>query len=113
MPKRRRGGAAVTIAGKRFTLGLTPAALAELAVPFGAADLAALGERFAAGRLSGRDLVTLLAVALRGGGHDLTDAEVAALPLDGGLEPIAAALADCLGLAFGSAPANSPRPQGA
>jgi len=113
MPNRRRGDAAVTIAGERYTLRLTLGALAELEGAFGAADLPALGERFAAGRLSGRDLVTLLAVALRGGGHDLTDAEVAALPLDGGLEPIAAALAECLGLAFGSAPANPPRPQGA
>src|SRR5918912_170784 len=68
MPNRRRGDAAVTIAGERYTLRLTLGALAEMEDAFGAADLTALGERFAAGRLSDRDLVTLLAIALRGAG---------------------------------------------
>jgi Phage tail tube protein, GTA-gp10 len=109
----RRGDAAVTIGDARYTLRLTLGALAEMEDAFGAADLTALGERFAAGRLSGRDLVTLLAIALRGGGHALADAEVAALPLDGGIEPVADALADCLALAFGGAGPANPPPQGA
>jgi hypothetical protein len=114
MPNRRRGEAVVTFGGERYTLCLTLGALAELEDAFGVADLAALGERFAAGRLSGRDLIKLLAVALRGGGRALSDAEVAALPLDGGIEAVAAALADCLTLAFGGVgPENPPRPQGA
>ena len=114
MLNRRRGEAAVTFGGERYTLCLTLGALAELEDAFGVADLAALGERFSTGRLSGRDLTKLLAVALRGGGHALTDADVAALPLDGGIETVAGALADCLALAFGGAgPANPPLPQGA
>ena len=64
-----------------------------------------------AGRLSARDLLTLLAVALLGGGQALTDEEVAALPLDGGIETLAGALGDCLAAAFGSVPANLREPQ--
>ena len=92
MPNRRRGEVVVTFGGERYTLCLTLAALAELEDAFGVADLA----------------------ALRGGGRALSDAEVAALPLDGGIEAVAAALADCLTLAFGGVgPENPPRPQGA
>jgi len=112
MPNPRRGEVAVELGGKRHALCLTLGALAELEHAFGVTDLAALGERFAGGRLSARDLLTLLAVALRGGGHALTDEEVAALPLDGGIETLAGALGDCLAAAFGSAPANPPEPQG-
>ena len=50
-------------------------------------------------------------MGLRGGGHALTDEEVAALPLDGGIETLAGALGDRLAAAFGSAPANPPEPQ--
>ena len=111
MPNRRRGEVAVAFGAQRYTLCLTLGALAELEDAFGVGDLAALGERFSNGRLSGRDLTKLLAVALRGGGHALTDAEVAALPLDGGLEPLASALADLLVATFGAAPQNPPQPQ--
>jgi hypothetical protein len=68
MPNRCRGEAAVTFGGERYTLCLTLGALAELEDAFGVDDLATLGERFSTGRLSGRDLTKLLAVALRGGG---------------------------------------------
>jgi hypothetical protein len=111
MTNRRRGETAVALGAESYTLCLTLGALAELEHAFGVADLAALGERFAGGRLSARHLLTLLAVALRGGGHALTDEEVAALPLDGGIETLAGALGDCLAAAFGSAPANPPEPQ--
>ena len=111
MPNPRRGDVAVELGGKRYTLCLTLGALAELEHALGAADLAALGECFAGGRLTARDLLTLLAVALRGGGQTLTDAEVAALPLDSGIETLGGALGDCLAAAFGSAPANPPEPQ--
>ena len=111
MANRRRGEVALELGGERYTLCLTLGALAELEHAFAVEDLSALGERFAAGRLSARDVVTMLAVALRGGGHALTDAEVAALPLDGGLVPLATALADLLVTTFGAAPKNPPPPQ--
>ena len=101
MPNRRRGEVGLDLGGARYRLCLTLGALAELEDAFEAPDLQALGNRFAGGRLSSRDLVKLLGVALRGGGHHISDADVAALPLEGGIEPIVAALSDCLVLAFG------------
>jgi hypothetical protein len=108
MANHRRGEVALDLAGRTYTLCLTLGALAELEAAFGVPDLASLGERFAAGRLSGRDLVALLGVALRGGGHPLSDAEVAALPLDG-IEPLTEALARVVALAFGEPPGEGGR----
>jgi hypothetical protein len=114
MPNPRRGEVALDLAGTRYVLCLTLGALAELEEAFGVADLPALAERFASGRLSACDILKLLAVALRGGGHALTDDEVALLPLEeAGVEAIAAALGDLLAATFGSAPANPRRPQAA
>ena len=111
MPNRRRGEVGLELGGEHYTLCLTLGALAELEDAFGAADLEAVGARFAAGGLSSRDLLKLLAAALRGGGHDLSDAAVAALPLDRGLEPVVQALTDCLLVTFGDGE-NPPLPQG-
>lgn len=109
MPNRRRGEVALQLGDTRYTLCLTLGALADLEDAFGVQDLMALTERFGSGRLSSRDLLTLLAVALRGGGHGLSDAEVANLPLHEGIEPVAAALADLLVTTFGGGEA-SPNP---
>lgn len=119
MPNPRRGEVALHLGGQRYVLCLTLGALAELEHAFGVADLAALAERFGSGRLSSRDLLNVLAVALRGGGQPLSDAEVANLPLCEGIEPVAAAIAALLVATFGTAsatepvPANPPLPQGA
>jgi hypothetical protein len=109
MPNKRRGEVALQLGGTRYTLCLTLGALAELEEAFGVQDLMALDERFGTGRLSSRDLLTLLSTALRGGGHALSDAEVANLPLQEGIEPVAAALADLLVMTFGGGEA-SPNP---
>ena len=101
MPNRRRGEVALRLGDTRYTLCLTLGALAELEEAFGAQDLMALAERFGTGRLSSRDLLTLLSTALRGGGHAMSDADVANLPLHDGIEPVAAALADLLAVTFG------------
>ena len=62
-----------------------------------------MAERFAAGRLSTRDLLAVLAAGLRGGGRPITDEAVAALPLADGVEPVARAVADLLVATFGGA----------
>jgi hypothetical protein len=113
MANRRRGEVALQLGDTRYTLCLTLGALAELEDAFGVQDLMALTERFGTGRLSSRDLLTLLAVALRGGGHEMSDAEVASLPLHDGIEPVAAALADLLLMTFGGGgpPPNPPSSQ--
>jgi hypothetical protein len=115
MPNRRRGEVALQLGDTRYTLCLTLGALAELEDAFGVQDLMGLGQRFGTGRLSSRDLLTLLAVALRGGGHALSDAAVASLPLHDGIEPVAAALADLLVTTFGGGEGspNPPDPQDA
>ena len=112
MPNRRRGEVGLDVAGERYTLCLTLGALAELEDAFGVDDLQALGARFSGGSLSSRDLIKLLGVALRGGGHDLRDSDVAALPLERGIEPVVQALTDCLRLTFGEAE-NPTMPQDA
>ncbi len=109
MPNKRRGEVALHLGDTRYTLCLTLGALAELEEAFGVEDLMALAERFGTGRLKSRDLLTLLAVALRGGGHPMSDAEVAGLPLHEGIEPVAAALADLLVMTFGGDNAPNPR----
>ena len=110
MPNRRRGEVSLQLGETRYTLCLTLGALAELEEAFGVQDLLALGERFGSGRLSSRDLLTLLGVALRGGGQAMSDADVAKLPLHDGIEPVAAALADLLVTTFGGSDA-SPNPR--
>lgn len=116
MPNRRRGEVALTLGDTRYTLCLTLGALAELEDAFGVTDLSLLAERFSTGRLSSRDLLTILAAGLRGGGHALSDTELASLPLADGIAPVAAAIADLLIATFGTEapePTNPPAPQGA
>ena len=110
MANRRRGEVSAIFDGRAYTLCLTLGALAELEDRLGVEDLAALGERFAAGRPGARDLIHVLAAGLHGGGHPLTDDEVAALSPDGGVEAVAGAVADLLIAAFGGGgdPAHPP-----
>ena len=111
MPNARRGEVGLTLGGTRYTLCLTLGALAELESAFAVPDLVSLGDRFGSGRLASRDLLVLLAVALRGGGHPLSDTQVAALPLAEGIEPVVQALVELLATTFGSVPQNPPGPQ--
>jgi hypothetical protein len=112
MANRIRGEVPLDLGGRRYTLCLTLGALAELETALRADDLAGLGARFSGGRLSARDLIVLLGVSLRGGGHDIDDAAVAALPLSGGLDAVSAALGEVLAAAFGEAPGAGDPPPG-
>jgi hypothetical protein len=80
-----RGEIEASLGGTQRTLVLTLGALAELESAFGADDLMALAERFGTGRLSARDLVRIIAAGLRGAGESVTDDEVAALRVEGGV----------------------------
>ncbi|MFN3689164.1 gene transfer agent family protein [Salinarimonas sp.] len=109
----RRGDVSLVIDGTTYRLRLTLGALAELEAALGAGDLGALAERLAAGRLSSRDLVAILGCALRGGGHAIDDAHIAALPMPDGIAPVAEAVAAALAIAFGAgeeASASAPPP---
>lgn len=101
MANLRRGEIEARIAGSRHVLCLTLGALAELETAFGVADLQALGERLAQGRLSANDVVKLLGAGLRGGGGAWSDEAVARLSVAGDLPDMVAAVARLLEVSFG------------
>jgi hypothetical protein len=84
MTNARRGEITAKISGKPHKLVLTLGALAELETAFAVNDLTALGERFAKGRLSARDITSILGAGLRAGGLGCDDAAVAGLDFEGG-----------------------------
>ncbi len=84
MVNRHRGEIQAALNGRPFTLCLTLGALAELESAFGAEDMLTLAERFQTGRLSARDAIRIVAAGLRGGGHECTEAEVAAMRAEDG-----------------------------
>ena len=81
----QRGEIAAVIGGEERTLCLTLGALAELEARLVAGDLVGLGERFAGGRVSARDLTAILGAGLRGGGNAITDDDLARMAIEGGL----------------------------
>ncbi len=89
MANKRRGEISAELDGKTYTLCLTLGALAELEDAFSATDMIALTERFATGRLSAKDAVKIIGAGMRGGGHDVSDADIAAMHATGGAKAFA------------------------
>jgi hypothetical protein len=104
----RRGEISARLDGKEYRFCLTLGALAELETALGAGDLVALGERFASGRLSAKDMIAVIGAGLRGGGHALSDDEIGAMQADGGVVGFAQIAAALLLATFGGAESNSP-----
>jgi hypothetical protein len=96
-----RGEISAEIGGEQLTLCLTLGALAELEARLGAGDLAGLGERFAGGRVSARDLTAIIGAGLRGGGQAISDDELARLSIEGGLRGAADIAVRLLRATFG------------
>ncbi|MCG6122774.1 MAG: gene transfer agent family protein [Microvirga sp.] len=111
MANRRRGEAEVEADGRVYRLRLTLGALAELEDAFSVDDLTALADRFNTGRLASRDIVAILGAAMRGAGHAVSDADVAAISCEGGVAPLAEAALAALAAAFGATSADPPRAQ--
>lgn len=84
MVNRHRGEIEAIFDGKPYRLCLTLGALAELEDAFGADDMLALAQRFEAGRLRARDATRIIAAGLRGGGYELTEAQITQMQADGG-----------------------------
>jgi hypothetical protein len=103
VPNVHRGEIEASLGGRPRTLVLTLGALAELESAFGAEDLMALAERFGTGRLSARDLIRIIAAGLRGAGESVSDDEVAALRVDGGVAGYVRIAADLIAATFESA----------
>lgn len=85
MPNPHRGDVAAILDGQPHTLRLTLGALAELEAALDVPDLIALAERFESGTLTAPEAIAILAAGLRGAGHSVSDAEVAAMTIDGGI----------------------------
>ncbi|KIN66305.1 DUF3356 domain containing protein [Sulfitobacter noctilucicola] len=100
MANRWRGDVALVVDGKPCVARLTLGALAELEEGLCESSLVGLVERFEASRFSSRDVVALLGAGLRGGGLQMTDAEIAAAQIDGGPMGAAKAAAELLARAF-------------
>ncbi|MEM7303623.1 MAG: gene transfer agent family protein [Pseudomonadota bacterium] len=98
---KHRGEVAAKFDGKDHRLCLTLGALAELEAKFDAQDVVALTERFSTGRMSSTDMLKIIAAGLRGAGHDVDDAEVANMQIDGGATGYARTVADLLTATFG------------
>ncbi len=114
-----RGEITARLDGRDWQLCLTLGALAELEARLGEEDIGALAKRFSSGRLSAGDMLAIIAVALRGGGHDVEDGEVAEMRCENGVTGYAQIVAQLLQATFGgtdssqgeSLPQNPPRPQ--
>ncbi len=103
MANRHRGEIAASLGGKPYTLCLTLGALAELEDAYGGIDLLALAQRFEQGSIRAVDAIRVIGAGLRGGGHDVSDAEVAAMPVDGGAAGYVAIVAQLLEATFAPA----------
>ncbi|MDE2363130.1 MAG: gene transfer agent family protein [Hyphomicrobiales bacterium] len=111
MANRMRGEIEAEIGGARRTLCLTLGALAELESAFAASDLVALAERFQNRRLSARDVLVIIACGLRGAGAQVSDDEVAAMRVAGGLPAFVRIAADLVAATFTDGQeAAAPRP---
>lgn len=80
MPNTIRGESELSAAGKSYRLLLTLGALAEIEDGLGLADLSQVGARLQQARAG--DLAVVAAALMRGGGHEITSADVLRLPCD-------------------------------
>jgi hypothetical protein len=101
MPNPHRGEIEAHLDGRPYTLCLTLGALAELEHAFGHEDMLALAQRFQSGRLAARDAVRIIGAGLRGAGHDITDAAVAAMQAEGAAAGFVDIVARLLNATFG------------
>ncbi|MBG0810587.1 gene transfer agent family protein [Methylosinus sp. H3A] len=108
MVNRKRGDVEAALDGKVYRLCLTLGALAELESGLGASDLVALAERFEGRRLGARDLIRIIGCGLRGGGHEVSDDDVARMTVAGGLGDYVRIAAALLAATFGESEIANP-----
>lgn len=111
MTNRICGEAALTAGGKQYRLLLTLGALAEIESGLGLSDLGEVSARLK--QLRASDLAIVAAALMRGGGHDVSPADVMRLPIDlGALVAAVARAFEAAGLAhdgnLGEGDTNAP-----
>lgn len=84
MANPERGEVALVVDGRACVMRLTLGALAELEGVLSAGSMVALAEKFEGGEISAGELIALLGAGLRGGGIEISDAELAAARIEGG-----------------------------
>ncbi len=94
------GEVALTIDGEGHVLKLTLGALAELEAEIEAGSLVELVQRFEGGAYSSRDVLALILAGLRGGGAEVTRADLMRAEIAGGPMAAARAAAELLARAF-------------
>ncbi|WP_170432094.1 gene transfer agent family protein [Ruegeria arenilitoris] len=94
------GEVALVVDGQRRVLKLTLGALAELEQELGAGSLVELVQRFEGGAYSSGDVLALILAGLRGGGMDVTRADMLRAEIEGGPMAGARAAAELLARAF-------------
>ena len=108
MANRHRGEIEAELGDRRRTLCLTLGALAELESAYGDEDLLTLAERFERGAIGSRDAIRIIGAGLRGAGQEVSDAEVAALTVEGGAAGYIRIVADLLQATFAPAGGEDP-----
>lgn len=96
-----RGEIEAVLDGKTYRLCLTLGALAELEHALGDTDMLALAERFEKGRLSASDAIRVIGAGLRGGGAEISDAQVASMKVENGAAGYVEIVARLLTATFG------------
>lgn len=107
MANLHRGETTLDLADMSYPLRLTLQSLAEMEAAFAVDDLASLAERLSRGRLAATDLIRILGPALRGGGLQKSDAEIAMLLPAAALPQLVTAAAKVLETTFGD---DAPNP---
>ncbi|QGA57547.1 gene transfer agent family protein [Brucella sp. 6810] len=107
MANRHRGEVAARLDGRDWTLCLTLGALAELESAFETDNLSALVARFSSGRLSARDMQRIICAGLRGGGHTVSEEDVADMRAEGGVAGFARIVSSLLTVTFGTSEKDS------
>ncbi|MCE8523651.1 gene transfer agent family protein [Ruegeria pomeroyi] len=94
------GEVALVIDGEQRVLKLTLGALAELEAELESGSLVELVQRFEGGAFSSRDVLALVVAGLRGGGADVSRAQLLRAEIAGGPLAAARAAAEILARAF-------------
>ena len=100
MANPQRGKVALVTDRGEMALRLTLGALAALEARLDTKGLVGVAERFESGAYGAGDLIALLTAGMRGGGAEVTEAEVAEMSFDGGAVAAANAAARLLQLTF-------------
>jgi hypothetical protein len=103
MANTHRGEIDAELGGKIWRLCLTLGALAELENAYGGDDLLALAQRFEQGKIGASDAIRILGAGLRGAGHELSDADVSAMTVEGGAAGYLRIVVKLLAATFGVA----------